>query len=141
MSTRSNIGMVVGGEIRAIYCHFDGDLEGVGLTLSEHYQDKSKVEKLLNLGNLSILDKEIGNQQDFNNRQTGWTLSYGRDRGEEGTEADIFQSVKEWLAVCLESWVEYAYLYEEGSGCSGWSYFQDLEESSKIQFHLTNKSA
>lgn len=138
MSTRSNIGMVVGGEIRAIYCHFDGYLNGVGVTLSEHYQDKSKVEELLNLGHISILDKEIGEKQDFNKRRDGWTLSYGRDRGEEGQEAQTFQSVREWLAVCLESWVEYAYLYEEGSG---WSYFQDLEESSKIQFHLTNKSA
>lgn len=138
MSTRSNIGMVVGGEIRAIYCHFDGYLNGVGFILSEHYQDKSKVEELLNLGNISILGKEIGNQQDFNKYHDGWTLSYGRDRGEEGQEAQTFESVKEWLAGCLEGWIEYAYLYEEGSG---WSYFDKLDESSKIQLHLTSEFA
>ena len=138
MSTRSNIGMVVGGEIRAIYCHFDGYLNGVGVVLSEHYQDKSKVEELLNLGNLSILDKEIGNQQDFNKRHRNWTLSYGRDRGEEGQEAQTFPSVREWLSVCLESWVEYAYLYEEGSG---WSYFHDLEESLKVKLPQTHQFA
>lgn len=138
MSTRSNIGMVVGGEIRAIYCHFDGYLNGVGLVLSEHYQDKSKVEELLNLGNLSILDKEIGNQQNFNKRHDGWTLSYGRDRGEEGQEAQTFPSVREWLSDCLELWVEYAYLYEEGSG---WSYFHDLEESLKVKLPQTHQFA
>lgn len=56
MSTRSMIGLEYpDGKIKAIYCHNDGYLAGVGLTLACDYTDLAKVKKLISLGDLSQL--------------------------------------------------------------------------------------
>jgi hypothetical protein len=89
MSTRSHIGLRnTDGTVDYIYCHFDGYPEHNGKILTENYQTIDKVKQLLDLGSLSILGPEIGEQQDFNNRNTHnnkWCLAYGRDRGESNT--------------------------------------------------------
>ena len=46
------------GEYDAIYCHADGFLTCVGRTLNNRYQDKTKIRKLINLGDLSWLGNE-----------------------------------------------------------------------------------
>ena len=94
MSTRSNIAFDNGDEVYMIYCHFDGYPEYVGKILAEHYADIEKVEELIDLGDLSILGKKIGEKQDFDNRNKGWCLAYGRDRGEEGCEARNYVNFK-----------------------------------------------
>lgn len=43
------------GEYDAIYCHADGFLTCVGRTLNDHYTNKTKIRKLINLGDLSWL--------------------------------------------------------------------------------------
>jgi len=65
MSTRSTIAKVQedGQTIRSIYCHFDGYPDYVGKVLQEHYTDMNKIDQLLALGDLSVLDKEIGEAQ------------------------------------------------------------------------------
>lgn len=56
MSTRSYICMEVGdNRYKTIYCHFDGYLDYNGKMLTEYYNDRARVEKLLELGDLSIL--------------------------------------------------------------------------------------
>lgn len=56
MSTRCLIGIEYDDKtIRYIYCHHDGYLAGVGKTLQEDYKDIEKIEKLLNLGDMSSL--------------------------------------------------------------------------------------
>ena len=88
MSTRSMIAFNNGSTITAIYCHFDGYLEGVGKTLMNYWNDIEKVEALMELGDLSVLGTEIGEKQNFDNcTNDNWCLAYGRDRGETGTEA------------------------------------------------------
>ncbi len=38
MATRSRIGVMLDdGSVKQVYCHFDGYVEGVGLTLIENY--------------------------------------------------------------------------------------------------------
>jgi hypothetical protein len=90
MATRSHIGVKQpNGTIDYIYCHFDGYPEHNGDILVNYYQDIDKVNQLINLGNLSMLGEEIGEQQDFDNRETHnkkWCLAYGRDRGETNIE-------------------------------------------------------
>jgi predicted CxxxxCH...CXXCH cytochrome family protein len=83
MSTRSRIGIINKDKtVTSIYCHFDGYPEGVGKTLKQHWMDTKKIKKLLKLGNLSILGKEIGKKQNFDSpSNTDWCLTYGRDRG------------------------------------------------------------
>jgi hypothetical protein len=140
MSTRSIIGKVnEDGTISAVYCHFDGYVSGVGATLAEHYQDAAKVEALIALGDLSRLGSEIGEAHDFNvptytlpgdHPMRGWTRAYGRDRGEEGTEAEVCADEAAFLAKADASANGYAYLftpegwraYRGGTNYGGWKH-------------------
>ena len=69
MATRAVIGKLQtdGSGIKAIYLHSDGYLEHAGRILDEHYKDESKVDELLALGDLSAIDKNIGNKIEFGN--------------------------------------------------------------------------
>jgi hypothetical protein len=90
MATRSHIGIRnLNGTIDYIYCHFDGYPSHNGKILTEYYDTVDKVRELLDLGDLSILNPEIGEKQDFDDRSThnsNWCLAYGRDRNEPNTE-------------------------------------------------------
>ena len=115
MSTNSRIGKLLpDGRVRAITCHWDGYVEGgVGEDLLKYYSDSSKVDSLLDLGNLSALGKEIGEKQNFNDPSKinrDWCLAYERDRGKSGMESKIvkleeFQSDLNW---------PYLYLFQDG---------------------------
>ena len=121
MATRSTIGMVQeGGTIRSIYCHFDGYPKGVGVTLKNCYTDSATIENLLDLGDLSVLDVEIGEKQDFGARKEGWCLAYGRDRGEDEIDALVHANVEEWLGFRKGNCCEYGYLWNGTS----WSTFE-----------------
>jgi len=72
MATRSTISVKMKtGEIKSVYCHFDGYHAGVGKTLFENYQSQEKVESLVLLGALSSLGENIDS-----------CVAYDRDRGE-----------------------------------------------------------
>jgi hypothetical protein len=72
MATRSRIAIEKqDGTVKSIYCHFDGYVDGVGKTLFNHY-DKEKLEKLIELGDISVLKESTEN-----------TVAYHRDRGED----------------------------------------------------------
>jgi hypothetical protein len=135
MSTRSTIAIKQGDKVTAIYCHFDGYKEGVGATLDQYYQDADKVRQLMDLGNLSALSREIGDKQDFNNREEiseDWCLAYGRDRGETGQEARTFDSVADWVTN-FNSGEEYYYLYTEGEGWEIANNYGDEVEFSRLK--------
>ncbi|AXQ68628.1 hypothetical protein HOU00_gp089 [Caulobacter phage CcrPW] len=87
MATRSNVAVQQeDGSFLFIYVHWDGYYEGNGQTLLDHYSDIEKARKLAALGDLSVIEAEIGEKHDFNNPTKGWTRAYGRDRGETGVE-------------------------------------------------------
>lgn len=88
MSTRSTISIKrKDGTTTSIYCHFDGYIEGVGVTLQLAYNTADKVEALLQLGNLSSLGYYVApdnsEEHSFDNPQTNVCVAYHRDRGEE----------------------------------------------------------
>jgi hypothetical protein len=61
MSTRSRIAIETeSGTVKSIYCHFDGYVSGVGKTLFNHY-DREKLEKLIELGDISSLGESTEN--------------------------------------------------------------------------------
>ncbi|ECG8260411.1 hypothetical protein CB010_006390 [Salmonella bongori] len=98
MSTRSSITVkTTDGKFRTIYCHFDGYPSGVGKTLVEHYGTQEKAEALLSGGDISTLeascDKAEGHS--FENPVEGYTVYYGRDRGETGTGPRTYYSFYE----------------------------------------------
>ena len=132
MATRSNIGILnTDGSVYYIYCHYDGYLEHNGKILNEHYTTEDKVRQLINLGDLSILGPEIGEQQDFNGpRNKNWCLAYGRDRGEDQGAQRC--SHNDYTTGAFE---EYIYLFTPGKGWQvrehGITYWGDLNEALK----------
>jgi len=114
MATRSTIGMIQedGQTVRSVYCHFDGYPHGVGMTLATQYTDPTKIENLLNLGDLSVLDDEIGEKQEFDSRREGQCLFYGRDRGEDGVDALVHGNTDEWIGYRKGNCCEYGYLWD-----------------------------
>jgi hypothetical protein len=112
MATRSLIGMEQSdGTIRYVCCHFDGYPEYVGRILQQHYSDTTKLERLLELVDLSVLGEEIGKKQDFSHPTSKqWCIAYGRDRGDANVEAKISYSAK-WFRTGTASKhdVDYAY--------------------------------
>jgi hypothetical protein len=98
----------------------DGYPSNNGTILDECYTDPTKINKLLDLGDISYLAEEVGaEKQDFNDPTPGITLAYGRDRGETGTGAIIHSDVERWTAHRVSSGCEYGYLWEGGN----WSMF------------------
>lgn len=75
------------GVFRGIYCNFDGNLNGVGITLYRHYQDIEKIKKLISLGSISSLDKECDRNPQYEiissyrkeQIHNGYTSAYHRD--------------------------------------------------------------
>lgn len=61
MSTRSYICKYDAGKkaYKAIYCHFDGYVKGVGAMLDANYDTESKVDALLDLGDISSLEATV----------------------------------------------------------------------------------
>lgn len=117
MSTRSQIGRLdEDGTVTHVYCHFDGDVAGVGATLAQHYTDPAKVDQLLALGALSYLGPEIGEAHSYYVRDVPewdlWCLAYGRDRGDKGTAAGVDHNVAQYWRRDLG---EYLYLFADGA--------------------------
>ena len=113
MATRSTIGLLESdGTVGYIYCHFDGYPEHVGRILVKHYRDLEMVNKLLGLGDLSILGAEIGEKQDFDDRSTQnpeWCLAYGRDRGEKNRAMTKLSNIDAYLSE--DRGQNYSYLF------------------------------
>lgn len=85
MATRSRIGMELeNGTVKSIYCHWDGYPSHNGRILLEHYQDAEKVKALIELGDISSLEKEVSTDapHSFEKPCDEVTVAYHRDRGE-----------------------------------------------------------
>lgn len=105
MSTNSAIGVVINGKIKAVYCHWDGYVDGVGKMLLENY-DQAKTELLVAEGAISSLKKEIGVKHPFNTYSlsdivhrecTDMTTFYGRDGGDHEVSAELFETADAFL--------------------------------------------
>mgnify|MGYP000980538736 CR=1 FL=1 len=114
MSTRSHIGIRNADDsISYIYCHFDAYPGGVGTVLKEYYQDRFKIQSLLNLGDISSLNENVSPEKDqkhtFDDPAPGVTVAYHRDRG-ENDERTKYAKVTTKMNKFLDQ--EYAYLFE-----------------------------
>ena len=106
MSTRSFIGKTEeDGRIRYIYCHMDGDVDGVGRLLHEHYRDADAVDRLLDLGAIRILGCDA----------VDTTTAFHRDWGRKMDSAKAVDNREEYLEAMDKSWTEFAYLLDGGA--------------------------
>ena len=100
MATRSRIAIEnQDGSVTSVYCHWDGHIETNGVILNNNYNTKDKVEALIELGNLSSLDKTLET-----------TVAYARDRGEDSHQA-TYSNVEELFEDGFSSGVEYVYCF------------------------------
>ncbi len=100
------------GTVQQVYCHWDGYLDNNGKLLLNNYKDPFKLRDLIDLGDISSLGPEIGEKHDFDiphkygtpeyeaeqRVRQGITTFYGRDRGEEGTQARKFKDYADYRA-------------------------------------------
>jgi hypothetical protein len=109
MATRSYIGVRnLDSSVDYIYCHFDGYPEHNGAILTEYYSNINRVNELLNLGDLSVLGKFIGEKQDFDKRVVGNCLAYGRDRG----ESNVSKKNSGYDELITNQSVDYVYIFD-----------------------------
>lgn len=122
MATRSTIALeFADGTVEQIYCHWDGYIDYNGRILFEHYQDPFKLRELIDLGDISSLGPNIGEQHPFSPydsaedraayeaaRDAGWTTFYGRDRKESGVSARKFADFEDYVA--CHQYEEYEYI-------------------------------
>jgi hypothetical protein len=134
MATRSNIGIVnEDGSVTGIYCHWDGYPENNGKLLLKHYNNSGIVNELMDLGNLSYLDKNLyceDNNHSFNNPADGVCVAYGRDRGEKNVNSKKFISEVEYKM--NGKWVDYQYLFNNGK----W-YYRNVNKTGSTFAELT----
>ena len=125
LSTRSFIAKEIGdNQYRTIYCHSDGYLTYNGAMLVDHYNTHEAVDELLNLGDISSLgertnpDPDRPHKFDYDMRQKGVTVAYGRDRGDKNTDARVMS-----LAELDDpnNWTAYVYIFTQDNE---WKYFE-----------------
>ena len=116
MATRSTIAMEQpDGRVMQVYCHWDGYLDNNGRILQEHYTDRAKVLALMMLGSISSLREEIGQAHDFDDRyedsdpRAKWTVAYGRDRGEDNIDANVYKDFADYKK--NHQYEEYEYIF------------------------------
>ena len=132
MATRSMIGKLeADGTVTAIYCHWDGYPESVGLMLMKHYRDVAKIDAMMALGDLSSLGPEIGEKHPFSRHDAriadgisdelyeelygNMCVAYGRDRGELETQSKTYADIDVYADNALKDFGgEFLYLYEDG---------------------------
>lgn len=115
MSTHATITLKTKeGTYKSIYLHFDGHPEEAGEILTAYYTTYEKVEELINLGDLSILEKSAGcpDGHCFDSKVNGFCVAYGRDRGEQNTEANEYTTYEE---VIEDMGQDFNYLFQDGA--------------------------
>lgn len=120
MGTRSDI--IVkrqDGKYARIYCHWDGYVSHNGKILFEHYGTQAKAEALVFGGDLSSLSEKCTKPKghSFNSVVPGHCVYYGRDRGEKGTEAQVFSTLR--AAWPQDSGTEFTYVWQDGKWLVG----------------------
>lgn len=145
MSTRSSIAIKrKDGSIESIYCHSNGFLEHNGYLLNYYYKDINKINNLINLGDISCLNKKVNpdpsipHSFEYKNRQKDVVVAYGRDRGETNTEKNIFQNIDDYKISLKDSWQVYSYLYDEENKKWLWSSIP-YEDTDSMEFLPLNE--
>lgn len=116
MSTHAAIITKTEKGYKGIYVHFDGYPEHTGKILLEHYNTPEKVNELIDLGNLSYLEKRVKPNLDeshsYEKPITDVTIAYIRDKGEyDDDEYPIETNTIEDITDNF-SYVEYVYIFD-----------------------------
>ena len=122
MATRSTIALeYADGTVGQVYCHWDGYLDHNGQILLKHYSNPFVLRALLDLGDISSLGENIGEEHPFSPHASaadkaaydlamegGATTFYGRDRGETGVSQKMYKDFADYEQNFQHE--EYAYI-------------------------------
>lgn len=113
MATRSRIAIEnENGTINSIYCHWDGYIENNGVLLYENYSDRTKLQELIDLGDISSLAENIKTDEvhTWDNPKDGIVRAYHRDRGED-FNSKSYDNIEELFDHGFDTCEEYVYCY------------------------------
>jgi len=121
------------------YIHWDGYPEGVGVKLATHYTDNDKINRLVELRDVSSLRAEVappkGATHTVEKPLEGITVAYGRDDLRVKTEPYLLTDEAAAIKHAGSMWCEYLYVRDE-SKTSGWRCI-DLATDSEVELPLT----
>lgn len=124
MSEIARIGIYENGAVKSIYLHNDGYIEHAGEILHTYYNTREEINRLIMLGDLSILESEIGVKTNFYVPNPDQCVAYHRDRGED-------LNIRASDEKNLRDWEDYNYLFKDNKwyvSCSETNFqFEPLE--------------
>lgn len=102
------------------YCHWDGYLACNGKILFDHYTSQQQADELVKHGDMSQLQPLCSKPKGhtFAKPVKGYTIYYGRDRGEKDTgpiTGDTLHAV--WPEA--DTWTEFTYVWDDGKWWAG----------------------
>ena len=124
MATRSYVGIInPDNTIKYVYVHYDGNPTTRLPLLNEHFNTVEKINLLLNLGDISVLEPSIEKPDGhtFETPVNGYTIAYARDRGETGTQAQTAYYINDRV-LGIPKGIPYTYLFNPNTGKWTWSY-------------------
>ena len=129
MSTRAIVAVRLSKDkYKSIYVHFDGYKEGLGKILLCHYTCPKKIQKMINLGDASYIRSELGKKHNFDNPKEGYSLFYGRDRGEHNIAPRTVKGIDNLVELAFDRTVDYLYMYNGKWNYSHCTNFHALEK-------------
>lgn len=138
MSTNATISVVtLDGKVKTIYNHWDGYPEYLLNILKEYYNDLQKAEALVDLGNVSSVQESIEcpEEHTFSHPVDGYSIFYGRDRGEKGQEA-LVQDLEVFKNRGVDNFSygrqEYNYVYANGQ----WMHLQEWQAEQEDEIDM-----
>lgn len=120
MGTRATIGVVTPeGQVLEVLLNYDGYVSYAGSMLVNYYNTQDLALKLVAGGDISTLSKtaDLLPGHTFEERHPDCTTYYGRDRGESGVDAAVYNSIEEYMSVFNdpEAFHEFSYLWVDNS--------------------------
>jgi len=137
-STHATVGILnSNGSVTSVYVHSDGYPEapdGVGSKLKKYYNDTKKIEKLISLGDLSSLHKNIepSGKHSFKGPEKDVTVAYGRDRGEKNVKPIKSRDKSNFLKDAGNN-TRFAYLWDPKA--KKW-FYSDLSSDDRMKADL-----
>lgn len=102
------------GLVKSITVNYDGHPQSAGKTLKTQYLEQSKIDALMNLGDLSALyeSPECPEGHSYETPVKGHCIAYGRDRQEEDVEFQVHESIADAKYYAMELDNEFTYLWD-----------------------------
>lgn len=113
MSTRCLIGIEYpNNEYKYIYCHWDGYPEGVGSDLITYYNDITKINQLLDKGDISSLERTLEETEPLSEGQVARICSMNKIPNQWQDYIYMFKNNK-WICKEAGNWESSTFNFDE----------------------------